>query len=129
MRKSAKVLSAVAVAGLAFAGSTAYTAGNTFASGATAPLTGYATTTVSGATVNSLDYNLNAAGDQISSVTLVLANDTTTSSVSMNFNGGTSFGCGTGTMSGTTTIITTYTCTPATAQSTSALTSTGVVVN
>lgn len=129
MRTSAKVLSAVAVAGVALAGSTAYTAGNTFASGATAPLTGYATTTVSGATVNSLDYNLNAAGDEISSVTLVLATDTSTSTVAMNFNGGTSFGCGTGTVSGTTTIITTYTCSPSAAQSTSALTSTGVVVN
>ncbi|KRE74474.1 hypothetical protein [Arthrobacter sp. Soil762] len=127
MRKSAKIITALSVAGLAVAAGSAFTNSNTFASGATKPLTGYATTTVSGATVNSLQYNLNAVGDSIDSATLVLAGDTSTSTVKMNYNGGTSFACGTGTVSGTTTIITTYTCTQT--QSTSGLTSTGVVVN
>lgn len=129
MRKSAKVLGALTVAGLALAGSSAFTAGNTFATGATTPMTGYATTTVSGATVNSLTYNLNTVGDAVSSVRLVLANNTTTSAVSLNFNGGTSFTCGTGTATTVAPITTTYTCTPGTAQPTAGLTSTGVVVN
>ena len=129
MKMSSKLLSAAAVAGILGSGA-AFTASNTFASGATAPLTGYATTTVSGGTINSLKYNLDSAGANVVSVALVLANNTTTSAVSMNFNGGTSFTCGTGTASGTTSPITTsYTCTPAAAESTSGLTSTGVVIN
>lgn len=125
-----RLVGAVAVAGMAAAGGSAFTNSNTFASGSTKPLTGYATTTVSGGTINSLAYNLDAAGANVTSVALVLANNTTTSAVSLNFNGGTSFSCGTGTASGTTAPITTsYTCTPATAQSTSGLTSTGVVIN
>lgn len=126
MRKSAKIVTALSVAGLAVAAGSAFTAGNTFASGATKPLTGYATTTVTGATINSLQYNLNGAGDTINTATLVLAGDTSTSTVSMNYNGGTSFACGTGTVDATANT-TTYTC--AQTQSTSGLTSTGVVVN
>lgn len=127
MRKSAKIVTALSVAGLAVAAGSAFTASNTFATGSTAPLTGYGTTTVTGATVNSLKYNINAVGDTIDSATLVLAGDTSTSTVKMNYNGGVSFACGTGAVSGTTTIITTYTCTQS--QSTAGLTSTGIVVN
>lgn len=127
MRKSAKIITALSVAGLAVTAGSAFTASNTFATNATEPLTGYATTEVSGATVNSLRYNINEVGDTIISATLVLADDTSASTVAMNYNGGASFACGTGTVSGTTTIITTYTC--AQAQSTSALTSTSIVVN
>lgn len=129
MRTSTKIFGAVAVAGVVAASGGAFTASNTFASGATAPLTGYATTTVTGGTVNSLKYNLDSSGANIASVALVLANDTTTSAVSMNFNGGTSFSCGTGTATTTAPITTSYTCTPAAAESTSGLTSTGVVIN
>lgn len=127
MRKSAKIFTALSVAGLAVAAGSAFTAGNTFASNATKPATGYATTTVTGATVNSLQYNLNAIGDTVDSATLVLATDTSGSTVKMNYNGGPSFACGTGVVSETTPIITTYTCTQS--QATSGLTSTGVIVN
>jgi hypothetical protein len=128
-RKPTKLITAAAFAGLAVAGSTAFTAGNTFASRSTKPLTGYSTTTVSGATVNSLMYNLDSAGANVVSVALVLANDTTQSSVSLNFNGGASFTCGTGTATTVAPITTSYTCTPLASQPTSGLTSTGVVVN
>jgi len=130
MRKS-KVLGAVAVAGLVAAGGAAFTASNTFAQGATAPLTGYASTSVSGGTINSLKYNLNPPGDNVDSVTLVLANDTTTSAVSIGFNGGATTSCGTGTYDATKTV-TTYTCDnggSSFVQSTSGLASTAVVIN
>lgn len=126
MRKSAKIITALSVAGLAAAAGSAFTAGNTFAPGALTPLTGYATTTVSGATVNSLQYNLNGSGDTIDSATLVLAGDTSTSTVEMNYNDGASFACGTGTVDEIANT-TTYTCTQS--QSTAGLTSTGIVVN
>ncbi|MFJ5860986.1 hypothetical protein ACIQCM_06165 [Pseudarthrobacter sp. NPDC092439] len=126
MRKAAKIVTALSVAGLAVAAGSAFTAGNTFAEGSMAPLTGYATTSVTGATVNSLQYNLNGAGDTINSATLVLAGDTSSSTVKMNYNGGTSFACGTGTVDATANT-TTYTCTQT--QSTAGLTSTGVVVS
>ncbi|HEY8701649.1 MAG TPA: hypothetical protein VIM08_11940 [Arthrobacter sp.] len=122
--RTAKVLTAAAVAGLAFAGVSAFTASNTQPTGSTV---GYGSTTVSGATVNSLTYTLDATGANITSATLVLANDTHLSNVSMAYDTGSSFGCGTGTVSGTTTIITTYTCTAT--QATSTLTATHVIVN
>lgn len=122
----------VAALSMLFAGS-AFTASNTFASGATAPRTGYASTTVTGATVNSLVYNLNAAGDNVDTVTLALANDTTGSAVSIGFNDGATTSCGTGTLDSTTTPTkTTYTCKNGASnfvQSTSGLTKTAVVVN
>ena len=124
MRKSAKILTAVAVAGLTFAGGSAFTASNTQASAATV---GYGTTTVSGATVNSLKYNLDQSGANITSVALILEGDTTTSKVAMNFNAGTSFDCSTTDVAGVAT--TTYSCTPAAPLSTDSLTSTAVIVN
>ena len=131
MRKSSRVLGAVAVAGLVAAGSAAFTASNTFATGATAPATGYSSTTVSGGTINSLKYNLSADGSNVDTVTLVLAGDTTKSAVSIGFNNGATTSCGTGTYDGTT--ATTYTCTASGGgnftQSTSGLSSTAVVIN
>ena len=130
MRKS-KLIGAAAIAAVVAAGGAAFTNSNTFASGATAPLTGYASTSVSGGTINSMKYNLNAAGDNVDTVTLVLANDTTGSSVSIGFNGGATTPCGTGTYDSTNTQ-TTYTCDDSGAnftQTTSGLTSTAVVIN
>ncbi len=129
MRNSTKIAGAAGIAAVVAAGDGAFTASNTFASGATAPLTGYATTTVSGGTVNSLRYNLDAAGANVISVALVLANNTTASAVSMNFNGGAAFSCGAGAATIIAPITTSYTCTPAAPQSTATLTSTGVVIN
>jgi hypothetical protein len=130
MRKS-KIFGAVAVAGIVAAGGAAFTNSNTFAPGATAPLTGYASTSVSGGTINSLKYNLDTTGANVDSVTLVLANDTTASAVSVGFNGGATSSCGTGTYDSTNTE-TTYTCDNGGAnlvQPTSGLTTTAVVIN
>ncbi|HKU11693.1 MAG TPA: hypothetical protein VJQ61_10785 [Sinomonas sp.] len=130
MRRSTKLATAVAIAGLAFAGVSAFTANNTFDSGSTVPKTGYGSTTVTGATVKSLAYNLDATGANVTSATLVLDGDTSASNVSLSYNGGSSFACGTGTVS-TGTVTTTYTCTTPSGspQTTSGLTSTAVIVN
>ena len=125
------ILGATAMSML-FAGS-AFTASNTFADGATAPKTGYGETTVAGATVNSLAYNLSAAGDTITSVDLVLNGDTTGSAVSIGFNGDATTTCGAGTYDAAATPdATTYTCDndgTGLTQSTSGLNTTAVVVN
>lgn len=126
MRTSAKLITALSVAGIAVAAGSAFTAGNTFAAGSTVPL-GYSTTTVSGATVNSLDYNLSAAGNEIDSATLVLDGNTATSTVQMGFNGGSLFGCVAG--GDVDPLTTVYTCTPVAPLNTSALVSTVIVVN
>ena len=130
MRTTTRLLGAAAVAGLVAVGGAAFTASNTQAASQTV---GYGSTTISGATVKSMAYNLNAAGDNVDSLTLVLAGDTTSSAVSIGFNGGPTTSCGTGTLDNPTTPTqTTYTCNNAGAnftQATSALTSTAVVVN
>lgn len=125
MRKSTKLVGAIAVAGVVAAGGAAFTASNTQAA---SQVVGYGSTTVSGATVSSMQYNLNSAGDNVDSVTLVLAGDTTTSAVSIGFNAGATTSCGTGIF----VTDTTYTCDNGGTnfvQSTDGLTSTAVVVN
>ena len=125
MRKSSKLIGALAIAGIAAAGGTAFTASNTQA---TSQVVGYGSTTISGATVSSMTYNLSSAGNNVNSVTLVLAGDTTGSAVSIGFNGGALTSCGTGTVA----TDTTYTCDNggvSFTQSTSGLTATAVVVN
>jgi hypothetical protein len=103
MRKSSKLIGALAIAGIAAAGGTAFTAGNTQAA---TQVVGYGSTTVSGASVSSMQYDLNPAGDNVDRVILVLAGNTTSSAVSIGFNGGATTSCGTGTF----TTVTTYTC-------------------
>jgi hypothetical protein len=125
MRKSSKLIGALAIAGIAAAGGTAFTASNTQAA---TQVVGYGSTTISGATVNSMTYNLNAAGDNVNTVTLVLAGNTTASAVSIGFDGGALTSCGTGAF----TTVTTYTCDNGGApftQPTDGLTATAVVVN
>jgi hypothetical protein len=125
MRNPARIaLAATTVAALA-AGGSAFTNSNTQAA---SQVVGYGSTTITGATVSSMAYNLNSPGDNIDSVTLVLAGDTTASAVSIGFNGGALTSCGTGTF----TTITTYTCDNGGSnfvRSTAGLTSTAVVVN
>jgi hypothetical protein len=124
-RKTKLFAGAVLVAAVA-AGGSAFTASNTVPDATV----GYGTNTVSGATVNSIAYNTNAAGDNVDSVSLVLAGDTTGSAVSIGFNGASTTSCGTGTYDSTT--ATSYTCDNggvAFVQSTSSLTSTSVLVN
>lgn len=125
-RKSMLIAGAALFAAVA-AGGSAYTASSTVPDATL----GYGTNTVSGGTVNSIAYTTNAAGDTVNSVSLVMAGDTTSSTVSIGFNGGATTACGTGTTNGTSPSITTsYTCdVSALAQSTSALTSTAVLVN
>lgn len=130
MRNPARLaLAAATVAALA-AGGSAFTASNS--GQAATQVVGYGSTTISGATVNSMTYNLNPAGDNVNSVTLVLAGDTTGSAVSIGFNGGAATSCGTGSFATGTPGATTYTCDSggtAFTQLTKNLTSTAVVVN
>jgi hypothetical protein len=125
MHKHARfIFAATTIAALA-AGGSAFTASNTQA---TSQVVGYGSTTISGATVSTMTYNLNPAGDNVDSVTLVLAGDTTGSTVSMGFNGGTAVSCGTGSFA----TVTTYTCDnggTALVRPTAGLTATSVVVN
>jgi hypothetical protein len=131
MRKNARTILSVAAIAAFAAGGSAFTASNTMAPGATAPLTGYVSTSVTGATVNTLHYNLDATGVNVDNVTLVLDGDTTSSAVSLGFNGAAVTTCGTGTYSVPTTE-TTYTCDnggSSFARTTAGLTSTEVVDN
>jgi hypothetical protein len=125
-RKSMLIAGAALFAAVA-AGGSAYTASNTVPDATV----GYGTNTVSGGTVNAITYNANATGDNIDTVTLVMAGDTTSSAVSIGFNGNATTSCGTGTFSSTNSE-TTYTCDNGGVnftQSTSSLTSTAVLVN
>jgi hypothetical protein len=125
MRFNTHLVGALAVAGALVAGGSAFTNSN---SQAASQVVGYGSTTISGATVTSMAYNLNAAGNNVNSVTLVLGGDTTGSNVAIGFNGGATTSCGTGTFSTNTT----YTCNNGGSnfsQSTASLTSTAVVVN
>ncbi|MDX6212738.1 MAG: hypothetical protein QOF82_1825 [Frankiales bacterium] len=125
MHKHARfIFAAASIAALA-AGGSAFTASNTQPA---SQVVGYGSTTISGATVSSMAYNLNSAGDNVNSVTLVLAGDTTGSVVSIGFNGGALTSCGTGTVA----TDTTYTCDNGGsnfARTTAGLTSPAVVVN
>jgi hypothetical protein len=129
MRKSSKLIGAIGIAGVVAAGGAAFTNSNTQAA---SQVVGYGSTTISGATVNSMAYNLNAPGDNVNSVTLVLAGDTTGSAVSIGFNGGATTSCGTGTFAAGTPGATTYTCDNGGSnftRTTIGLTSTAVIVN
>ena len=126
MRKSSRIIGAAGIACLVAAGGAAFTNSNTQAAN---QVVGYGSTTISGATVNSMAYNLNGPGDNVDSVTLVLADDTTAQAVSIGFNGGNTASCGTGTFAAG---ATTYTCDnggSSFVRSTAGLTSTAVVVN
>jgi hypothetical protein len=129
MHKSTKVVGALGIAAVVAAGGAAFTNSNTQAA---SQVVGYGSTTISGATVNSMAYNLNNPGDNVDSITLVLSGDTTGSAVAIGFNGGTTTSCGTGTFAAGSPGTTTYTCDNGGsnfAQPTSGLTSTAVVVN
>ena len=126
MRKSHKILGVAATVGIILAGGSAFTNSNT---APTTKTVGYSSTTVSGGTVNDLHYNLNAAGTNVDTITLVLAGDTTTSAVALGLNGAATTPCGTGVFA---TTATTYTCDNGGAnfvQPTVDLTSTAVVIN
>jgi hypothetical protein len=126
MRKTTRIFGALMIAGIAAAGGAAFTNSNTQAA---TQVVGYGSTTISGATVSSMVYNLNAAGDNVDSMTLVLGGDTTGSAVSIGFNGNATTSCGTGAFAAA---ATTYTCDNGGSnftQPTDGLTSTAVIVN
>jgi hypothetical protein len=126
MRKTTRIFGALMIAGIAAAGGAAFTNSNTQAA---TQVVGYGSTTISGATVSSMVYNLNAAGDNVNTMTLVLAGDTTGSAVSIGFNGNATTSCGTGAFAAA---ATTYTCDNGGSnftQPTDGLTSTAVIVN
>ena len=129
MRHMKILLGAALVCGVLAAGGAAFTDSNT--QPATHTL-GYGTTTVSGATVVSLNYNLDATGANINTITLVLSGNTSSSNVSIAFNTGNSTACTLVDYNTTNVGDTTYTCDNSGSnfvEPTSSLTATHVIVN
>ena len=88
--KTKKIVLAVAVIGAIAAGGVAFTAANTVPDS----VAGYATTTVSGATVTDVQYGLNSVGDTINTVTLTFSSpDITNLHVKIGFNGNATTDC------------------------------------
>ena len=115
------------------AGGSAFTASNSQPSTQTV---GYGSTSVTGATVTSIVYTLNADGNNVNTVALVLTGDTTGSTVSIGFNDGamTLGNCGTGTFAAGSTTYSTCDAgdgdgTDPFTQTTSSLDSTQILVN
>jgi hypothetical protein len=90
MKKLGKALGAVAIVGAVAAGGAAFTESNTLPSNNTA---GYSSTTVTGVTATTVTYGLNATGDTIQTVNLVLQGDTRPDTIQLAFNGGNSATC------------------------------------
>jgi hypothetical protein len=127
MSRKGKFLAGAALLAAVVAGGTAFTASNTVPDATV----GFGTNTVSGAVVNTISYTVDGTGANVDSVTLVLDGDTTTSAVSIGFNGGNTTSCGVGSYDNVATE-TTYTCDnggSAFVQSTDTLTATSVLVN
>jgi hypothetical protein len=126
------LLAALVVAGVAAVGVTAFTNSNSFdAQGPhnAGQVAGYGTESVSGVVAHSVKYVTPGDGTNITEVDLVLAGDTTNDDISYAFNGGALQPCihGLETESGGTYAAapadtTSYTCTLAVAQDTSAVT-------
>jgi hypothetical protein len=126
MARKIPFLAGAALFAAVAAGGAAYTATSTVPNATV----GYGTNTVSGGTVTSIKYTTNAAGSNVDSVALVMDGDTTSSTVSIGFNGGATTPCVVATtFDGTST---SYTCDNGGApfvQPTSDLSSTAVLVN
>lgn len=91
--KTPRIVASVAVIGAVAAGGAAFTASETVPTN----LAGYGTTTVSGATLNSLNYDLSADGTTITTANLVFAQDLTGDSVGISFGSGNLASCTIGT--------------------------------
>ena len=128
MGRTGMIVGGLAVAAALVAGGSAFTDANSSPASQTV---GYSTTSVSGATIDSITYTLSSDGSTVDDVNLTLAGDTTTSAVSVALNSGDALSCGTGTVTGTSPDQTTaYSCDVSSlAMATSALTATHVVVN
>lgn len=92
-----RIAAAVAVIGAVAAGGAAFTAGT---GQPTTQAVGYGATTVTGGSITGITYQLNAAGDTITTVTLTTTEDLTTANngalatVLLDFNGSNHFGTG-----------------------------------
>lgn len=81
MRKSAKIISALSVAGLAVAAGSAFTASNTLPASS---IKGYGQTVSTGATITGMTFNTDATdGSKLESVVFVSTTDVTLNTVTM----------------------------------------------
>jgi len=129
MSRTRKLLAALVVAGVAAVGVSAFTNSNSFdvqGPHNAGQVAGYGTESVSGVVAHSVQYVTDGDGTHIVSINLVLATDTTNDDISFAFNGGALQPCihGVETESGGTFASgeTTYDCTLAVPQLTSAVT-------
>lgn len=74
-RRKTRIFAAIAVTGVLAAGGAAFTASNSFSGTNSAPIAGFGTTTVSGATIVSVNNTLSGDGTAINSTTLTLQGD------------------------------------------------------
>ena len=92
MSSKTRVLLAIGAIGVIAAGGSAFT--DAFAFPKTNQVVAYGTQTVDGATATQVTYNINATGDNIDTVTLVITGDLTTGyTVQSAFNGDNLSGC------------------------------------
>jgi hypothetical protein len=104
----ARMLLAVGALGVIVAGGSAFTDAVDFTSGSPdGSIAGYASEVVTGGTVISAKYNTSADGHTITGVDLVMAGDTSASTVSVGLNTDVPSSCGLGTFATNTS----YTCT------------------
>jgi hypothetical protein len=97
MRKSSRILVAATFVGLAVAGGAAFTAtGLTTTAGSTQFVGGTVTQTVTGATLNGVDYSFSdaPANTLVNSVVLTFANDALGRGASVSLNGDAAISCG-----------------------------------
>ena len=83
MRKFKMLLGGVALAGVLAVGGSAFTAATTLPESSV--VKGYGSQTITGVTATAVTYNTNTAGDTITSVGLVLTDDTTSMTIQIAF--------------------------------------------
>ncbi len=122
MSSKSRMLLAAGAIGVIAAGGSAFT--DAFAFPKSSQVVAYGTQTVSGATATQVTYNINATGDNINTVTLVITGDITTGyTVQSAFNGNNLSGCTIGAFAAGSTTVTcdnggsTFTQNPSTATS------------
>jgi hypothetical protein len=89
MSRTRKLLAALAIAAVAAAGVSAFTAANSFQSAGSkgaGDVAGYGSVSVSGVTAHSISYETPGVGDTITKVDLSLVGDTTNDDISIAFN-------------------------------------------
>ena len=105
MSSKTRMLLAAGAIGVIAAGGSAFT--DAFAFPKSSQVVAYGSQTVSGATATQVTYNVNATGDNIDTVTLVITGDITTGyTVNSAFNSDAMSGCTVGAFDGTSTTVT-----------------------